>query len=176
MKHLLSYFLIILIFPSCQLFVPKPESEKFYCKIAGFAYRPLSKGFYSLSYYNITSGLNRKNNSFYISTSRSMRSGNSESFNLDLKFEKLEDFRPKKYSMSSNITGQFSGKLISYEGKEIKDRFTSINSSGYLEFTKIDTVRRTVSGLFEFKAKSKYTDKRIKITNGQFNDLSYFEN
>lgn len=175
MKEIFKILLISTIICSCQLFGPKPESESFYCKIDGKAYRPISKGRYSLSYLEITSGLNARNNSFYISTSRDTRSGNSESFSLSLKFEKLEDFRPQKYSISSEITGQFTSKLISFEGREIKERFTSTVGSGYLEFTKIDTLKRKVSGVFEFKAKSNYSDKSIKITNGQFNDLSYFE-
>jgi hypothetical protein len=176
MKAIFKIISISTILYACQLFVPKPESEKFYCKIDGKAYRPTRKGSYSLSYLEITSGLNTKNNFFYISTARTTRNENSEWVSMSLKFENLNDFKLKKYLMNNEFKGQFTGRLNKFDVKKIEEKFTSLNSSGFIEFTKIDTVGKKISGVFEFKAKSTYSDKVIKITNGQFNDLSYFQN
>jgi hypothetical protein len=86
----------------------------------------------------------------------------------------LNEFKVKRYLINNEFRGGYNGDYIEVNGFRKRERFESYPNSGYIEFTKIDTLKKTVSGVFEFKVKSVETDKIINIKNGQFNDVFYY--
>ncbi|RYU93218.1 DUF6252 family protein [Emticicia agri] len=78
---------------------------------------------------------------------------------LELKEYKLSDnTQQSKAYYNLNYAEQYSEALIS--------------NSGIFRITKIDGYN--LSGTFEFICKSAKTGKEYKITNGEFNDISYY--
>jgi hypothetical protein len=168
MKHLLSYFLLIFIFTSCQLFLPKPESEDFYCTIDGKAFRPDNDG--DIFFEDLLAQLNENSKIFYISA----YGKEGKTLTIKNKFADLKEFKVKRYYINTEFNVSYSGDKIKINGNAINEDFEPFLNSGFVEFTKIDTVRQLVSGTFEFKLKSIQTDKTVNIKNGQFNDVFYY--
>ena len=169
MKTALKITLFSIIISSCQLFVPKPQSERFYCKIDGKSFRPDNGG--DVFFEPLLAQYNENSNVFYIS----VHTKDETSINIGTKFKNFKDFREKKYLVSEEFNATYFGKYIEINGNTtVNERFETYLNSGYIEFTKIDTLKQIVSGVFEFKVKSVETDKIINIKNGQFNDVFYY--
>lgn len=169
MKALFKIISISTILCSCQLFTPKPQSESFYCKIDGKAFRPDNGG--DIFFSALLAQKDETYNFFYITTTGKEGKGLSISSKI---FKNWNDFKVKKYLINEEFNAYYSGNYIEKDGKRLQERFEPYPNSGYVEFTKIDTVKQTVSGVFEFKLKSTQTDKTVSIKNGQFNDVFYY--
>ena len=159
MKQIL-FALIFCSLSSCQLFEPKPESEKFYCKLNGKAWRP-EKGSYSLGT-PLKGEWNRKGRFTIYAFS------GKELITLSVKLNLNEPLMINKYTLSS-IISETTGNYYYDQTVSSAERLTSKN--GVLNVTKIGS--NQVSGTFEFTTRSNIQNKDYKITKGQFNNLTY---
>jgi hypothetical protein len=160
-------FLLLTLF-SCQIFEPKPQSEKFYCKIESKAFRPNNGG--DISFEPLLANRDEKYNIFdMLAVSKD---GNSIS--LGQKFNNIKDFKEKEYKVNQEFTVNYYGDLININGSNQHEKYESFENSGYIIFSKIDTINQRVSGTFAFKLKSTHTQKVITITKGQFNDVYFY--
>ena len=162
MKKLL-FALIFCSLSSCQLFEPKPESEKFYCKLNGKAWRPEKNGT-SLGT-NLKAEWNKKG-LFNI-----YAYGAKELINFSVVVDS-KGIQVKEYKLSS-IKGKGESVGFYYYDYTIssqnRDELTS--NDGFVNITKIGN--NQVSGTFEFTTRSSIQNKNYKITRGQFNNLTY---
>jgi hypothetical protein len=161
----LTFALIIFSFSSCQLFEPKPESEKFYCKLNGKAWRP-EKGSYSLGT-PLKAEWNKKGRfTIYAYDTK-------ELINFSLIVDS-KGIQVKEYKLSS-IKGKGESVGFYYYDYTIssqnRDELTS--NDGFVNITKVEN--KQVSGTFEFTTHSNIQNKDYKITKGQFNNLYYSE-
>ena len=161
MKHLLSYFLIILVFSSCQLFNPKPETEDFFCRINGKAFRPEPKA-YSLPS-QLTCELSKKNGRFIINAING-----DKYIMLLLQIEPNTFPKVGSYLFSNDIKNNHS--IFYYEYQDLTKK--AISKKGTFIITKVEGY--TISGTFEFEAYSEVNKKTYKIKYGQFNDLECY--
>ena len=157
----LTFAFFILCFSSCQLFEPKPESEKFYCKVNGKAWRP-EKSSYSLS--SPLSAELKTNGLFIISAFNEV-----ESFSIGIKLKANEPLLIQEYELQNNPTNGSSATYYYDFSLPTRDRLLS--KSGKVNITKNEN--RIISGTFEFTTYSDIKKKNFKITKGQFNDLIY---
>jgi hypothetical protein len=155
----LTFALIICLFSSCQLFEPKPESEKFYCKVNGKTWRP-EKSSYSLSS-PISAEWDRKGK-FKI-----LAYNYPQYVWLTLKVDSNGP-QVNEYKLSKDIT--LSTGYHSYD-YSVKNSEVLLSKDGYVRITKVENNK--ISGTFEFTSYSDIKKKDYKITKGQFNDLIY---
>jgi hypothetical protein len=173
MKNLKTVTLILLVssFSSCQLFGPKPESEEFYCKIGGEKFRPDNGG--DVFFEALLLQLDQTNNRFNI-TALNSEDGDKKMDVLLSVPTKNKVLKVGRYAITQEGSGFCSKGYISINGSNKNHDYKAYPSSGYIEFTKVDTLKRRVSGTFAFKAKSIYTNDEIAVTDGQFNDVFYY--
>jgi len=157
----LTFALIICLFSSCQLFEPKPESEKFYCKHNGKAWRP-------------------EKNSTSLGTNLKAEWNKKGKFNI-LAYQYPEyvwmllkvdsgGIKIGKYDLSNDITNSVGNYSYDYR---VSNNEVTISKSGFVNITKVEN--KQVSGTFEFTTHSNIQNKDYKITKGQFNNLYYSE-
>ncbi len=160
MKKLLFAFLIF-SFSSCQLFEPKPESEKFYCKLNGKAWRPEKNGT-SLGT-NLKAEWNKKGlfNIYAYNIPEVII------FSLKVNNSGVEIKNYTLYNQKGNSIGLFTYN----ENASPNDREELISQQGFVNITKVEN--KQVSGTFEFTTRSNIQNKDYKITKGQFNNLTY---
>jgi hypothetical protein len=174
MKNLNYLIVVIVLFGSqlsCQIFDPKPKSEEFYCKIGGKKFRPDNGG--DMFFEALLLQLDRDNKRFNITA---IKSGNGDErmsvlFSIPTKNKVLEE---RKYEITQEGKAYCSKGYISVGGSNKNHDYDAFLSSGYIIFSKVDTLKRRVSGTFAFKAKSNYTNDEIAVTDGQFNDVFYY--
>jgi len=158
----LSFVLLFLSLSSCSLFEPKPESEKFYCKLNGKAWRP-EKGSYSLGT-PLKAEWNKKGRfTIYAFNGK-------ELVLLSVKLNLNESLKIGNYLLGSVIS-ENTGDYYYDQTITNSERLTS--KSGILNISK--TENNQVSGTFEFTTHSNIQNKDYKITKGQFNNLYYSE-
>ena len=158
MKELI-FVLTIFFISSCSIFEPKPESEKFYCKIDGKAWRPEKASFTSKP--PITAEW-FKNGNFGISAynvNQNIIIGIKLGVNIPLEVKTYE------------LQNQTSGNIGNYYDTSILPREQLTSKSGNIKITKIDA--NSVSGTFEFKTYSDIKKRECNITRGQFNNLLF---
>jgi len=158
----LTFALIVFSLSSCQLFEPKPESEKFYCKINGKAWRP-EKASYSLGP-PLSGEWNKKNGRFVISAYNGV-----ESIFIGIKLNINEPLGIREYELQNNPANGSAATYYYDYTSQTPEKLLS--KSGKVVITKNDN--RLVSGTFEFTSYSDVKKKDCKITKGQFNDLIY---
>ena len=148
MKKLTS-ILIIFFISSCSIFEPKPESEKFYCKIDGKAWRP-EKASYSLSP-PLSAELDKKNERFKV-----LAYDYPQYVWLSLKVSS-SGLEIGKYDLSKDAN--LSIGYYSYD-YSIKNNEVLISKDGNVKITKIENNK--VSGTFEFTVYSNVKKKNVK--------------
>lgn len=174
MKNLNYLILAIVLFTfqlSCQIFDAKPKNEKFYCKIGGKKFRPDNGGDIFLE--PLLLHLDKDNNRFNMNV---VNTGNGDN-NMTILFSiptKNDILKSTKYELTQEGKGFCSKGYISIGGSNQKHGYEAYHNSGYIEFTKVDTLKRRVSGTFAFRAKSIYNNDEIAVTDGQFNDVFYY--
>lgn len=169
MKRFVATLSLFFLFSSCEIFTPKPESESFYCKIDGKAFRPDNGG--DIFFEALLAKRSVENNLFYFIVYSEPKGW----IGISAKFENIKsDFSEKTYVMNEEFRGHYSTPEKTVNGNSYSETYESYPTSGYITFTKIDTLKREVSGTFEFKAKDKKTDKIISVTKGQFNDVYFY--
>ncbi len=148
---------------------PPTDNEKFYCEVDGERYRPnnkgdifnevliadwyKSKGTFTVSAYN---SVNYKDILMYV---------NLKGKNLSVNKHLID---------TVNVRASYYGGYTQQNGISTKSGYFAIINSGLIEITKVDTLKKKVSGKFEFDAQSRLDKTKIvKIRNGQFNDLTY---
>ena len=168
MKKIAVFFILLTSvgLPSCTWFSSLKPKETFYCKVDGKAFRPdkdkspiggigsdplkvsfdKEKGFFSIIVRN-----------------------SPNSISIYLKLIPKEDLNIQKVDLTSDINGTKAFYTIDY-AEANKEQL--ISQSGKFSFTKIDGYN--LSGTFEFTCKSAKTGIEYKITDGQFNDISYY--
>jgi hypothetical protein len=162
---LIIFFIASLFGFSCRKNNPGPN-ESFYCKIDGKAFRPDNDG--DIFFEPLLAQWDLKNKMFYFI----VYGNDSHSISISSKFQKNEDFGLKKYNVNREFIANYNGDLILINGSNVHEKFQSFEDSGFIEFSKIDTTKRRVSGTFEFKLKNER--KTVSITKGQFNDVFYY--
>jgi hypothetical protein len=158
----LSFVLLFLSLSSCSLFEPKPESEKFYCKLNEKAWRPEKnstslgtnlkaewnkKGLFNIYAYNIPEVI---------------------IFSLKVDNTGLQVKNYTLFSQKGNSIGIFT-----YNDNSPNDREELLSQQGFVNITKVEN--KQVSGTFEFTTHSNLQNKNYKITKGQFNNLYFSE-
>jgi hypothetical protein len=156
----LTFALIVFFLSSCQLFEPKPESEKFYCKVNGKAWRP-EKASYSLRTPLTAEWF--KNGNFGIAARNE-----NETIVIGIKLGINNPLEIKQYELQSQTSGS-TGDYYYDTSNPPREKLTS--KSGSVWITKFDN--SSVSGTFEFTTHSDIKNKDYKITKGQFNNLLY---
>jgi hypothetical protein len=156
----LTFALIIFSLSSCQLFEPKPESEKFYCKVNGKAWRP-EKASYSLAS-PLSAEWDKKNERFKI-----LAYNYPQYVWLSLKIDS-NGLKIGEYNLSKDVNLSIGYHAYDYS---VKNNEVLISKDGNVKITKIENNK--VSGTFEFTTYSDTKKKDYKITKGQFNDLIY---
>lgn len=165
MKKLIVFSL--LLFSSCEIFSPKPESEPFYCKIDGKAFRPDNGG--DIFFEALLAQRDETYNLFYITADDKNRT-----IHISTKFNDLKDFTTKTYQINEEFKAYCTNGYIRTKDRTLDNDYEGFLGSGYITFTKVDTLRQLVSGTFEFKAKSIYSEEIINITKGQFNNVYFY--
>ncbi len=164
----LAVFLILLSFYSCGEPPPQPN-EPFYCKIDGKRFRPDNGG--DIFFEALLAQRDENNNIFDITVYSEERGW----VGLFLKFKNIHtEFKEKNYVMNDEFKGHYSTPNKTVNGVSSSTTYESYLQSGFITFSKIDTVKQRVSGTFEFKAKDKKSEKTISITKGQFNDVFFY--
>jgi hypothetical protein len=166
MKNLAVFFVLLSI-SSCGEPPPKPN-EPFYCKIDGKRFRPDNGG--DAFFEALLAQRDEKYKLFYITA----YAQGGETVGIATKFNDLKDFQVKTYSMNEEFKGNYTSKSENINGIGIQTDYETFSKSGFVTFTKIDTLKQIVSGVFEFKAKDKKSEKIISITKGQFNDVFFY--
>jgi len=164
-----NIIVLILIAVGCRTSnvepAPPTDNERFYCEIDGERYRPNNKG----DIFNevLIADWYKSKGTFTISAYNSVSSKdillfvNLKGYNLSVQSHKIDTI---------NVKGFYSAGYLPSIRKY--DDFTGIN--GIINITKVDTIKKKVSGKFEFDAQSRLDKtKKVKIRNGQFNDLTY---
>lgn len=162
---LISLFLATAL-TSCTWFDSLKPKETFYCKVNGEKFRPEKDNspIGGIGSDPLRVQFNKDNGTLFISVRDS----------------------PKEISLiilTAQTTLKVSDYLLSDDISKSKAYFTPDNSadkvpediisnSGTFKITKIDGYN--LSGTFEFTCKSAKTGKEYKITDGQFNDISYY--
>jgi hypothetical protein len=166
MKQIAYFLLAALLFTACEP-GPKPN-EPFYCKIDGKKFRPDNGGDTFLE--PLLAERDGENNNFYII----VIGKNGRGLSFGRKFPSLKEFTPKRYDVNDEFRANHSGDYVITNGRNNREEFEAFENSGYIEFTKVDTVSQRVSGTFEFKVKSKLTGKVIDVKDGCFNDVFFY--
>lgn len=165
MKQLIALILIILNF-SCDK-APKPN-EPFYCKVDGTVFRPDNGG--DTFFEALLAQRDEKNKLF----SMTVYSASKGWIVISAKFNDIKDFKEKNYIINEEFKGSYSTIYKTVNGVGSQTVYETYSNSGFVNFTKVDTLKQQVSGVFEFKAKDKKTEKIISITKGQFNDVFFY--
>lgn len=160
MKTQILFLTLIFSLISCKMFNPKPESEDFFCRINGKAFRPEPKS-YSLPP-QLTSELSKNDGRFII---RAING--AKSIKLFLQLEPNTFPNVGSYSFSNDTKNNHS--IYYYEYSDLTKK--AISKNGTLEITKIEG--NTISGTFVFEAYSEQNKKTYNIKYGQFNDLDF---
>lgn len=156
----ITFALLILTISSCSIFEPKPESEKFYCKINGKAWRPEKATFTSRP--PITAEW-FKNGNFGISAYNV-----NQNITIGIKLGMNIPLEIKTYELQNQASG--NNGYYYYDTSTLpREQLTS--KSGNIKITKIDA--NSISGTFEFKTYSDIKKKECNITKGQFNNLLF---
>jgi hypothetical protein len=174
MKNLTYLFVIITLTVSqlsCQLFETKPKNEKFYCKVGGKKFRPDNGG--DIFFEPLLFQLNQTSGRFNMTAMNSETGEDNIAvvFSIPIKNNILE---ARKYELSQEGKGYCNKGYTTNGGVSVKHGYETYPSSGYIIFSKVDTLKKRVSGTFHFKAKSLYTKDEIAVTDGQFNDVFYY--
>ena len=158
MKNLFLFLALATFLVSCSIFSPKPESEPFYCKVNGKAWRPAKRE--PLSFiYNLKGDWYKKNGRFNI---LAVHYPALVGFSI-----KISEIKIGQYQLENDILKSRGF----YSPSSEPNRVTLNSTKGILTITKCDETK--VSGTFEFNVYDDLTKKEIKITKGQFNDLEY---
>lgn len=174
MKNL-TYLIVVIILiasqTSCQIFDAKPKNEKFYCKIGGKKFRPDNGGDVFLE--PLLAKLDFNSGRFSLTA---LNTGDGDDnmavlFSMPTKNKVIET---KRHEITQEGRAYCSRGYISNGGSNKNHGYEAFSGSGYIEFTKVDTLKRQVSGVFSFKAKSIYTNDENAVTDGQFNNVSYY--
>ncbi len=148
---------------------PPSPNEPFYCKIDGKKFRPDNGG--DIFFQALLAQKDKQNNIFDIT----VYSEGKGWIGIFLKFKNIQtEFKEKTYIMGEEVKGHYSTPEKTINGVSSSTTYESYSQSGYIIFSKIDTLKQEVSGTFEFKAKDKISGDIISVTNGQFNNVFYY--
>ncbi len=167
MKNFAVYLLLFTL-SSCGEPPPKPN-EPFYCKVDGKRFRPDNGGDIFLQALLVKKSI--PNNLFYFNV---YSEGNGW-IGISAKFKDIQnEFKEKTYEINQEFKAHYSTPEKTVNGVSSSITYESFAKSGFITFSKIDTLKKEVSGTFEFKAKDTKSDKIISISKGQFNNVFYY--
>lgn len=166
MKQLILFFFIPLFIGliSCDKNEPK-KNETFYCKVNGEAFRPRKD---NSPIGGIGSNPVRVTYSKNDSTLTILVDGETEFIGLRLK---LNSKLIEKGNYNLGIDNLLSRGTYSPNRKDTQIDYLYSNS-GIISLNTIDNFN--LKGTFEFTCKSNKTGKEYKVTEGQFNNISYY--
>jgi hypothetical protein len=155
-----SFLLIFLITNSCTIFEPKPESEKFYCKINGRNWRPEKQ--------TTTMGTNLSAEWDKSGIFRILSYNNPEFVWIRVKVDE-KGIKVGKYDLKDDSLnyGLYSPNYTLKDFEKLK------SSQGSVTITKVEN--NYISGIFEFTTILDKNKRDYKIIKGQFNNLIYAE-
>jgi Family of unknown function (DUF6252) len=164
MKHLTFIAFVLLICCSCKRFEPKPESEKFYCKINGDKFCPsTSTSSATLGSNSLQINWNEQNGTM------SIRAKNNP---IELFFILIFPDKNVKIGKIYLKKDNTSSKVYLIPNSDSSSPKDLIAEEGILEITKKDGF--LISGTFEFNVKDPITNFVYTVNKGQFNKLSYY--
>jgi hypothetical protein len=163
-KHILILLLpLFVVLLSCDKNEPK-KNETFYCKVNREAFRPdkdnspvggIGSSPLSIQYNNQTKTL-------------TIYSRNNPRF-VGLKIVFVNSVEVGSYTLSSDVNKNIG---IFTPDRTLQNPDDIYSNTGIFTIAKIDGFN--ISGAFEFNCTSSKTGKEFKITEGQFNNVSYY--
>ncbi|TXK18365.1 hypothetical protein FVR03_24150 [Pontibacter qinzhouensis] len=178
MKALLKFVPFLFLLIACEDKLPKPTqsgSNTFACKLNGKAWiADRGTGFNTRKFSVWYGYVNPPNKQLFISANR-IAEGEHSTIQLA-----LEDVKVRGTHYFSFDTGpapdqmRFQDHAMYRESKPGNGRYiTSSRNTGFVTFTKVDTVNRIIAGVFEFTAENlDGSGQTVRITDGRF-DLDY---
>jgi hypothetical protein len=154
MKTRTYFIVLIMLFSfqlSCQLFEPKPKSEEFYCKIDGKKFRPDNGG--DMFFEPLLFDLNRDINRFDMTIMNSEHGDNNMAVLISIP-TKNNILQERRYEITEEGKAYCSKGYISVGGANLNHGYEAYTGSGYIVFSKVDTLKRRVSGTFAFRPKA----------------------
>lgn len=166
MRTTLLTLLLTTILSSCSWFSSLKPKETFYCKVNGKAFRPSKDnspiGGIGSDPLKVTFDKDKGTFSIIVRDSPDLMA-------FFLTLSPNESLKVQEINLTSNVNASKSYYTLDY-AEANKEQMISQN--GKFSFTKIDGYN--LSGTFEFTCKSAKTGIEYKITDGQFNDISYY--
>lgn len=159
-------FLLTTILMGCSLLESIKPKETFYCKVNGDKFRPDkdSSPVGGIGADPLKVSFDKEKGYFSIIVRNS-----PNSISIYLNLPKNEVLTAREINLTSDVNGSkayFTKDYAELSKEQI------ISESGKFSFTKVDGYN--ISGTFEFTCKSAKTGKEYKITEGEFNDISYY--
>lgn len=168
MKNIISTLLLAILLSSCSWFGSLKPKETFYCKINGIAFRPEKDnspiGGIGTDPLKVT--WDKTYNWLYIQARET-----PQLLSISIKLSPNEFVSEKEYLFENDLKKTSANYYLDYTLDPTK-RELLISNSGKIIITKIDGYN--LSGTFEFTCKSAKTGIEYKITNGEFNNISYY--
>ncbi|TXK33814.1 hypothetical protein FVR03_18605, partial [Pontibacter qinzhouensis] len=159
MKHFIKLLPLLFLLAACEEKLPKPTqngSNTIACKVNGKAWIADAGTGFGTKKFSVWYGyVNPPNKQLFISANRIAEGDNST---IDLA---LEDVKVRGTHYFSFDTGpapeqmRYQNHAMYTEYKPNKGRYiTTSRNTGFVTFTKVDTVNRILAGVFEFTAES----------------------
>lgn len=168
MKTALSTLLLATFLSSCSWFDSLKPKETFYCKVNGDKFRPDkdTSPIGGIGSNPLRVSFDKEKGWLYIDVRNTPKL-----ISIALKLDYNEYPMIKDYQLSKNTSNSNAIYYPDYAAlPTIREQLFS--DSGVFRITKIDGYN--LSGTFEFTCKSAKTGIEYKITDGEFNDISYY--
>ncbi|UBM58099.1 hypothetical protein LAG90_14935 [Marinilongibacter aquaticus] len=168
MKKVLFTLILSLALQSCDWIKSLGPEEPFFCKINGQKFRPekdtRSFGWGGVGPLNVT--VDKEFNWLYIDATNT-----PQLIYISVKLDANNKIELGQHIMYNDI-GKTSGSYFVDFTQEAGKRNRMLSKTGIVTISKVDGYK--ICGTFEFTCKDSTNNKEYRITEGEFNKLSYY--